>query len=272
MMVLKSAALTLLAAYVLLVGALYLFQGNLLHLPSGSLISTPDSVGLAYEDVYLETEDGETLHSWWLPAPDAQGTVLFFHGNAGNISYRLDSLRIFHNLGQNVLIVGYRGYGNSTGSPSEQGLYQDAEAGLAWLQAEQGISAAETVVFGRSLGAAVAAHLAKDHTVAGLIVESGFTSAPDMAANLYPFVPARTLLRFDYNTLAYVSAVQSPVLVVHSPDDEIIPFSHGRALYNAAPEPKYFLQLEGDHNQGFLLTGERYRDGLRDFFTIVLEP
>ncbi|MCC5810190.1 MAG: alpha/beta hydrolase [Ectothiorhodospiraceae bacterium] len=260
--------------YVLVGAALYLFQSRLIHLPSvpgRELASTPERIGLAYQDVWLETEDGLAIHGWFVPATEARGTLLFFHGNAGNISHRLDSLRIFNELDLNVLIIDYRGYGQSEGSPSETGLYRDAEAALGYLRAEREVPAGEIVLFGRSLGASVAAHLAEQHEgLGGLILESAFTSVADMAAELYPIFPAQLLVRHRYDALESLQGVTSPVLVVHGPDDEIVPYAHGRRLYEAAPEPKWFLELRGGHNEGFLRTGEDYASGLDAFLSEAL--
>lgn len=273
MMLLKSALVTVVAAYGLLVGAMWLFQGNLLHLPSSQLVRTPADEGLDYEDVELTTQDGETLHGWWLPHAEPAGTVLFFHGNAGNISHRLDSLRIFHQLEQQVLIIDYRGYGESSGSPSEEGLYEDARTAWQWLLDEQQVAADSVTLFGRSLGAAVATKLAiglgENEQPASLILESAFTSVPDMGARLYPFLPVRTLSRYDYDTEAMVAEVRVPILVVHSPQDDIVPFRHGEAIQQAAAAgnaPRVeFLEISGDHNTGFLTSGDVYRDGLAEF-------
>jgi hypothetical protein len=191
--------------------------------------------------------------------------VLFFHGNAGNISHRLDSLSVFHRLGFNTLIFDYRGYGQSEGSPSEDGIYRDAEAALTYLREDRGIPLKTIVYFGRSLGGSVAAWLAARTSPGALIVESSFTSAPDMAAQLYPLLPARMLTRLRYNTLEYLTRVTCPVLIIHSAEDEIIPFQHGQRLFAAAPEPKRFLEIHGDHNMGFLNSGPRYEQGLQEF-------
>ena len=240
---------------------LYFYQGRMLflpNLPSRSVERSPSAVGLAYEPVDLLTSDNIHLDGWFIPAPENRGVILFCHGNAGNISHRLDSLLLFHRMGFSTLIFDYRGYGRSQGRPSEAGTYLDVEAAWAYLTRERSIAPSRIILFGRSLGAAVAAHQAVIHPPGALIVESCFTSVPDMAAELYPFLPVRWLSRLDYNVQEKLQRVSCPVLVVHSRDDEIIPFSHGRALYAAANEPKQFLELRGGHNDGFLLAGQTY--------------
>lgn len=260
--------ITLVAVYGALLLLLFLFQPRLLFLPGvpgRSLTATPADSGLDFESVELETSDGETLHGWWIPHQRARGVVLFHHGNAGNISHRLESLRIFHGLGLSVLIYDYRGYGRSTGKPSESGLAHDAEAAWKWLVEERGIAPERIVLFGRSMGAAVAARLARDVGAAGLIVESAFTSVPDIGAELYWWLPVRWLSRLQFATADYVADADMPVLVIHSSEDEIIPFEHGRRIHEAAPEPKTLMEIHGDHNTGFLISGERYRRGLDAF-------
>lgn len=262
-------ALMALGLYVGLMLLLYGMQSRLIHLPGvpgRELTATPADLGLQWDDVTLETADGEKLHGWYLPAPDElRPTVLFFHGNAGNISHRLDSLEIFHELGLATLIIDYRGYGQSSGSPSEEGLYQDARAAWDYVVGSRGVPAEAVIAFGRSLGAAVAAHLATEREVGGVILESAFTSAPDRAAELYPIFPVRLLARIEYPTREFVQQLDAPVLVVHSPDDEIIPFHHGKAIYDAASEPKKLLRIGGDHNTGFLQSRQLYTEGLRDW-------
>lgn len=251
--------------YAVFIAVLYATQDRLLYFPTRTLEATPRDIGLAFEEVPLTTADGQHLHGWYVPAATSRTTLLFLHGNAGNISHRLDSLRIFHGLGLNVFIFDYRGYGKSSGRPSEQGTYRDAEAAWRYLTAERGMKPAEIVLFGRSLGGSVAAWLARQATPRALILESTPTSVPDLAADLYPWLPARWLCRFRYDALAAVRELRCPVLIVHSPEDEIIPFAHAERLFAAAAEPKRFLRLRGDHNGGFLLSGPLYRDGLRDF-------
>ncbi|MDP1679773.1 MAG: alpha/beta hydrolase [Candidatus Nitrotoga sp.] len=240
------------ASYLTVVLLVYFSQSRLIYYPMQKISNTPDANGLDYTPVHIATTDGETLHGWWVPAPDAKGTVLFFHGNAGNISHRINYLAMFKRLGYNTLLFDYRGYGQSSGVPSESGTYLDAQAVWHYLTATQGIAPAQIVLFGESLGGAVAAWLAAREKPGLLALASAFTSVPDVAAEIYPFLPVRWLARFHYNTLESLQSVTCPVFIAHSLQDEIIPFEHGQQLFQAAPEPKQFLMLEGGHNTGFV--------------------
>ena len=260
--------------YVLLGVVLYFMQEKMVFLaglPGRALEATPRDAGFEFDDVRLETADGISLHGWYVHAPGSRGTVLFLHGNAGNISHRLDSIAVFRELGLDTFIIDYRGYGQSEGKPGEEGTYRDAEAAWQYLVTQRGENPARIIIFGRSIGGGVAAWLAARHKAAALIIESSFTSAVDMAARLYPFMPVRLISRLKYPVADYVARVECPVLIVHSRDDEIIPFAMGKALYEAAPAPKAFLELRGDHNMGFLLSLDRYREGLDRFITDHLE-
>ena len=264
--------LTLLIAaasfYVLLALMLFFFQDRMVFLsnmPGRALTATPKDAGFDYEDVALETSDVLKLHGWYVPAAQARGVILFLHGNAGNISHRLDSIAIFRELGLDTLIIDYRGYGQSQGKPSEQGTYLDAEAAWHHLVNDRGVAADRIIVFGRSLGGAVAAWLANQHTPAALMIESSFSSALDMARKLYPFMPVRLITRLEYPVSLYVSQLQCPLLVIHSRDDEIIPFTMAEAIYDSAMEPKSLLEIWGDHNNGFLLSRDRYLSGINEF-------
>jgi fermentation-respiration switch protein FrsA (DUF1100 family) len=254
--------------YLALAGFMYLAQHSLLYLPGlpgREQVATPEDIGLPYQTLRIPTSDAESLHAWFVPASRAEGTLLFFHGNAGNISHRLDSIALFHDLGLNVLILDYRGYGLSTGKPSEQGTYLDARAAWEYLTAERALQPGSIVVFGRSLGGAVASWLAARVEPGGLVLESTFTSVPDLGAQLYPWLPVRLLSRLRYDSRTNLARVHAPVLVIHSRDDEIIPVRHGRELFAAANEPKSFLELRGGHNDGFLVSRDRYLGGLRRF-------
>ena len=240
--------------YAVLLALVFWFQSHLVYFPNmgRELAGTPRDAGLEYEEVWLDTTDGERLHGWFVPTPQARGTVLLFHGNAGNISHRIDYLIMLRRLGYSSFIVEYRGYGQSSGAPSEPGTYRDAEAAWRYLTETRGIAPARLAILGESLGAAVAAWLAAEREPGALVLASAFTSVPDLGAEVYPFLPVRLLSRFRYDTRSALARVRAPVLVAHSPHDEIVPYRHGRALFDAAREPKAFLDLRGGHNEGFL--------------------
>jgi fermentation-respiration switch protein FrsA (DUF1100 family) len=246
----------------------YFMQSGLIfypNMPGRNLISTPEDIGLTYQNAEFVTEDNIKLHGWFIPNNNAKGTLLYFHGNAGNISHRLDSIAIFHQLGLNVFIIDYRGYGQSEGKITEKGTYRDAEAAWNYLNHTRGINGKEIIIFGRSLGGSIAGWLASKHTPAALIIESGFTSVPSMAQRLYPFLPVRWLTHFKYDTRRYVKDVSCPVMVAHSKNDEIIPYEEGLEIFQAAPEPKQFLAMQGGHNDGFIVSGRSYIEGLKSF-------
>lgn len=258
-----------LVGYAALAGYLWLVQERMIYLPDavGGSGRTPADLGLDYSDVTIATADGVRLHGWLVPG-DGPITVLFFHGNAGDVSHRLESVRLFHELGLSVLIVDYRGYGRSEGRPSEAGTYADAEAAWSYLTAERGVPAERIVVFGRSLGGPIAAELASRHTPRGLVIESAFTSVPDLAARIYWFLPVRLLSRYEYPTRDLVRDVHCPVLVVHSRNDEIVPFAHAEAIYAAANEPRTLLEVAGGHNDAYLrIEHGAYREGLARFLS-----
>ncbi len=269
MRTLSSLLLGVAVAYGALVVFVYFYQARLLYLPEAggrTVTATPAAMGLAYQDLWITVEDGPVLHGWFVPAGQGGAPVLLFlHGNAGNISHRLDSIRIFHDLGLHVLIFDYRGYGQSSGRPTEEGTYRDARAVWSYLTAEAGYPPACIALFGRSLGAAVASHLARHVRPGALILESPFVSVPELARLHYGYLPVRWLSRFRYATAEHVAHAQAPVLVVHSPDDEIVPIDHGMRVYRRAPEPKSFLRIRGGHNDGFLVSGKDYVEGLSAF-------
>ena len=264
---LTSLLTTLALAYGGLAALLFVFQDKLAYYPQigREIHSTPRDHRLDYEQLTLTTADGERLDAWFIPAPQTHGTALILHGNAGNMSHRMDTIAMFHRLGYSVLIFDYRGYGRSTGQPSEEGLYRDAQTAWDHLTRQRGIAPQRIVLFGESLGGAVAAWLAAREQPGALVLSSVFTSAPDLAADLYPWLPTKGLVRMLYDTRAALAQTSSPVLVAHSQDDEIIPFRHGQRLFEAAPDPKVFLQLAGGHNDGFIFMRPAWVEVLSDF-------
>jgi uncharacterized protein len=272
---LKSIIFIIVSTWVLLAILIYFFQPKLIFFPNSEIEATPALISLQYEDISLTTTDGKALSAWWIPHPEARATLLFLHGNAGNISHRLDSINIFHQLGLSVLIIDYRGYGNSTGEPSEQGTYIDAETAWNYLINEKNVESDNIVIFGRSLGGAVATWLAEKHSSAGLIVESSFTSIADMGRHYYPYLPTSLLARIKYSSIDRIVNIKSPMLFIHSKDDEIIPYKFGKQLFTKALKEtttaKSFLDTTGGHNEGFLLSGKQYIDGLNRFITDIVQ-
>lgn len=260
--------------YLLVMALAWAFQERLLYLPhvGRDPVGTPADRGLSWAPVTLETEDGMVLEAWWLPHERPRASLLFLHGNAGNISHRLDSLVQFHRLGLSVLILDYRGYGRSEGAPSEAGLIRDARAGWRWLHEKAGHPPGEIVLFGRSLGAAVAAELAdglEGEGPAAVILASPFRSVPKLGQRLYPFLPVRWLARLSHDAERHVRGIEAPLMVIHSRDDEIIPFSEGEAVYRAARQPKHLLEIHGGHNTGYLESEPDYSAGIDAFLSEV---
>jgi fermentation-respiration switch protein FrsA (DUF1100 family) len=299
-------------AYGAVLVLVFVFQSQLVFFPGTGreVVVTPQSYGLGFETVEIRTTDGETLQAWWVPAEGARGTVLFFHGNAGNISHRLDYLRMFNRLRYSTLIVDYRGYGKSTGTPSEEGTYRDAEAAWDYLRHARLAQPRDVVIAGESLGAAVATRLAAEKSLTpappsltpaplpsgegrleipfprrgeghgmgegegrleipfprmgeghgmgegprAVVLFSTFTSATDLGAEVYWFLPVRLLSRIGYDNRENLKRIRAPVFIAHSRDDDIVPYAHGKRLYEAANEPKTFLEMRGGHNDGFIFT------------------
>ncbi len=259
----------------LLWGGSMLFEKSLIFFPASdpSPIQTGGMVGgCLFTDHIFSTEDGVNLHSRWFrpdaPAeadPATSKVLLFFHGNAGNLSGRTEMMLSLASLGVEVLIIDYRGYGHSEGRPSEEGIYRDARAAWKFLTLEHGIATDRIVVFGKSLGGAVAIELASHVKPAGLIVQSSFTSVPDMASRHYPFVPGFAL-RTKMDSLSKISSIGCPKLFIHSTHDEIVPYEMGRRLFKAAGPPKTFFEVVGaGHNEMLAVGGSAYLEKIRDF-------
>ena len=237
-----------------------------IYFPERDLLTDPGQVVLPFESVSFVASDGVRLHGWFVPGREDM-SWLWFHGNAGNISHRLENLKLLHDeLGVNVFLFDYRGYGRSEGKPSEQGTYRDAEAALAYLRSRSDIDQERIVYFGRSLGAAVAVELATREPPLALILESPFTSIPALARHHYPFLPIGLLLRTKYDSKAKIDKVNAPLLVLHGDNDEVVPLEAGRSLVAAAIEPKQLHVIRGaGHNDTYLVGGEAYLQALRRF-------
>ena len=261
--ILLAIALFYMAAMI----AIYFAQALFIYapqIPTRELLSSPDDIGLEYENLSLITTDNEKIHAWYVPAKNKTSTtVLFFHGNAGNISHRLETIKIFNQLGFNFLIVDYRGYGNSTGKPSEQGTYIDADTAWNYLMEEKKLQADQIIIAGRSLGGGVAAELAKKVQPAMLILESTFTSMTDVSAIHYPFMPTSIIVKHKYKTFSKLKDIHCPVVIIHSKNDEVIPFKQSQRNYTAANKPKKFIELQGGHGNGFLFSLNVYENGIQ---------
>jgi uncharacterized protein len=247
-------------------GFVLLLEKHLIYFPMRVHEETPARLGLAYEEVELQAEDGVRLHGWFLPVKGSRLTVLLCHGNAGNVSHRLDRALLFRSrLNVDTLLFDYRGYGRSDGSPDEEGTYRDGRAAYHWLIA-RGIGPERVVLFGESLGSAVALQLAVEVEAGALVLESPFASIPDMARAVYPFLPLWPFVRTRYDNVAKVGRLRMPLLVLHGERDEVVPFAHGRRVFDEAPEPKQFFAIPGaSHNDTYAVGGEPYWRALREF-------
>lgn len=258
------SAVTVLASVTLWAGVRWL-ERNKLYYPNRVITVIPRSLGMAFEDVTLTAADGVKINAWFIPAPAPGLTVLFCHGNAGNISSRVEKAAILHKLGLSVLLFDYRGYGMSEGAPSEQGTYLDADAAYGYLTATRKIPPDRIVIHGESIGNGVAIEAARRHPSRALIVESAFTSIVGMGKSVAPFLPLGLFVRTRYDNLAKLPSVGRPVLVMHSRGDEVIPFEMGQELFAAAAPPKRFLEMKGTHDDGFLDSGPAYPEAIRAF-------
>ena len=247
----SSLLLAIAGGYLLILGLMFLFQNKLLFMPSSAIFQTPQSAGLQAEDLWMTTEDDVRIHGWYFPNESAELVVILSHGNAGNISGRITIAETLLNSGAAVLMYDYRGYGQSEGKPTEAGLYKDIEAVVHHLKTDKGYDENEMVMYGRSLGAAVAAYAATQFNIRGLVLDSAFKNLRAMIRDVYPFVPT-VLARYRFPTDEYIMQLEGlPIMIMHSPGDEIVRFSHGRALYEMIDQPKAFVELRGGHNDNF---------------------
>ncbi len=251
--------------YVGLLALLFVFQGRLLFMPTHDIGRTPAAMGWTFDEEMLPV-DGEATHLWYIKTEgERRGVVLFSHGNAGNIAGRLETADLLRDLGLDVVLYDYGGYGKSTGRPSEARCYDDARAVWKYLTDTRGIAPSEIILSGRSLGAGPTCQLATEVQAAAVIIESAFLSVAKRAQEMYPIFPVALLIRHRFDNGRKIQDIKSPVLLVHSQQDEIIPYDHGRALYERANEPKEWLEIQGGHNDGFWLTGDSYTEGLNAF-------
>jgi len=251
--------------YLLLLVFLFLKQKNLVYYPLKKIEQTPTDIGLKFSEEIIKTKDGINIFAWYIPSKMSDKVVLFFHGNAGNVSNRLDFISILNEMGFNILIIDYRGYGQSESIPSEKGTYLDAEASWDFLITSKKVKEKNIIIWGRSLGGAIAAYLASKKNPGFLIIESSFTCIPEMGKKMFPFLPVKSMSRFRYDTKRYIQNVKSPILIIHSPKDEVVPYSHGEKLFTLASEPKEFLIINGSHNYGFIDSQAIYIDGVKNF-------
>ena len=252
--------------YVLFGLGVFFFQGSILYLPDRTVAFTPEAIGMAFEELRLVASDGVRVAAWYVPRDDAVGSVIVFHGTGGNLGDQLAKIREFHGFGYHVLAVDYRGYGLSEGRPSEPGTYLDAEAAWAHLVDARGESPGRIVVFGESLGGGVAIELARRHEPGLLMVECTFTSIADVAQRMLWMLPMRLIVRHRYSSIEKVGAIGCPKLFIHGREDEVVPFSLGRRLFEAAAPPKLFIETGGQHNDGGFLydreTTRRVREAM----------
>ncbi len=228
--------------------------------------------GVEVEDVYFKSQDGISLHGWYIPIRDPQATLLWFHGNAGNITHSLENILLLKPLKLNIFIFDYRGYGLSSGEPDEQGLYKDSFAAYEYLVQEKKVPTEKLFLFGRSLGGVCAVEVASQRSAAGLILESTFTSAQDMASSMFPLLPVGRFIKSRFNSLETIVSVRMPKLLLHGTEDEIVPNRLGRKLYAAAPEPKQFYDIaNAGHNDTYATGGQPYFNALQKFVNETLD-
>jgi fermentation-respiration switch protein FrsA (DUF1100 family) len=260
----------LLCLVLLIVTSFYLFYPKIenffVFFPETAFDNTPHELNLRYRDIYFHTEDGERLHGWFFPLKEEFPLILFCHGNAGNVSHRLENITPLLEQRLQVFIFDYRGYGKSSGRPSEKGLYLDGLAAYDYLINEERIPPTNIIPFGRSLGAAVAIEIALGRRVRSIIIESAFTSTKEIARSIALFHLFSFFLPAHYNNLKKIGSVATPKLIIHGKEDEIVSFSVGQKLFDAAKEPKYFFPVQGaGHNDTFIVGRRRYFETLSTF-------
>jgi len=250
------------------------FEHRQVYVPSPNLEAKAADLGRPSEDLFFTSLDGVRLHGWWFPAsPESQRRHLVFllmHGNLGNISHRLNYYRAWLELGVNLFTFDYRGFGCSEGTPSEAGTYLDAQAAVAWL-GKRGFHSSQVVALGKSLGGGIASELARREELAALVLQSTFTSIPDVGIDLFPWLPVRRWHTIDYATIEKLPQIKVPVLVAHSRGDSMVRFHHAERNYAAANDPKMLLELAGGHNDVIERGRADYLLGLNRFLRLYVD-
>lgn len=262
---LLQISLLVLLGYTAIVTVVYLNQEALIFHPDRTLRGDPGKAGMPYEDVWLATSDGTKIHGWYVPLENARGTVLLAHGNAGNISDRISSLRFFRDMGYAAFTYDYRGYGQSEGSPTEEGLYMDTQAAWEYLTQTRGTKPEDIILYGRSLGGGAVSWLAARTSPHAIVIESSYTRLADAGAHRYPWLPVHWLSIYEFPTIENVTKFQAPLLIAHSPADDIIPFEQGKAVYDAYSGPKRFVELDDLHHLAFRKHKDRIRRAWQEF-------
>jgi len=254
----------ILSIYVFIIFYMFINQESYLFFPSKEYISPPKS--LSIEEIWLKTNDGEKLHAWWLETGENNKTAIFFHGNAGNISDRVSQVEILKKLNLNALLIDYRGYGKSSGQiKKEEDIYLDSLAAWNYVIKEKGVQEKDIIIWGRSLGGAAAIDLAQNKNVSAVIAESTFYSVVDMAKKQYWFLPVGLIAKYKFLSNDKIKNIKAPIMIVHSRDDEIIPFEQGKRLFDNANKQKIFLEIAGGHNSGIFESYDKYIKEIDDF-------
>ena len=259
-----SAVAAVLVLYSGLTTWLWWAQDSLVFLPSREYKTLPYSAGLLHEDVDIEVVPGTKIRGWFVPATEkSRGTILYFHGNGGNLSSYFPRLAPLASAGFDSLSIDYEGYGASGGTPSEANLYRDADASWDWLTKSKGIDPRRIVVWGYSLGGAVATWCATRNDVGAVILENTFTTIPDVGARIYSWLPVKFVSHNDFSNMDRISAIRAPILIGHGKRDELVPFEMGKELHREAREPKRFVEFRGGHADGFSQSPEAWSEMTR---------
>lgn len=261
----------LLLAPIVLYVLFRLFEHSQVYQPRRALIADPSTIHPQAEDRMIASGK-HRLHLWFFPAIQksqwSDWAILISHGNGGNISHRLELYQLWLEAGFSVVAYDYRGYGKSSGIPSEQGTYEDVENVYEWLR-KKGFAKKKIIALGESLGAAVATELALRQVLGGLILQSAFTKISDIGKELFPWLPVETLGSFDYNTLGKLPKIKTPLLILHSRKDRMIPFAHAERNFQSANSPKHFGEISGDHNDPIFNSADDYRSHIETFKTLL---